>query len=163
MRSTAFPSRTRAMSRSNQANGSPLPATNGTGKSSLLRVIGGLSTPAVGTVKLDGTPAGQLANTSRRNAIGIASPEMPLVAGSISKNIRYRQPGATPEQLDHACKSAGLTEWADGCDARLNIRIGADGTGLSDGEIARVKLARAILGTPRLLLLDEIEQGLDRS
>ena len=134
---------------------------NGTGKSSLLRVIAGLVPPERGTVKLDEVVTTQLSNPSRRRAIGIASNQIPLVSGSINKNIRYRKPDATQHQLEYACVAAGLAGRIDSFENGLDTRVGPDGLGLADGDCIRVKLACAIIGTPRLLLLDEIEQGLD--
>jgi len=135
--------------------------SNGSGKTTLINAIAGLSRLTAGQVTLDGTRTDQLSDRHRRRAIGIASHRVPLMAGSISKNIRYRNPGANDEAVAAAAEAAGLDTLLKRLPAGLKTRLGTDGAGVSAGEAARIKLARALLGKPRLLLLDEIEQGLD--
>ena len=139
-----------------------LTGDNGSGKSTLLRVIAGLLPPPTGHVRLDGVDTVRLSNADRRRAIGVASHQLSLVSGSISKNIRYRKPGASSIELDTVCAETGIEARILSFPKGLSTRLGARGAGLSEGEEARVKLARAVLGEPRLLLLDEIELGLDR-
>ncbi len=136
---------------------------NGSGKTSLVNAIAGITSPAHGEIVLDGTRTDRLSDRHRRRAIGMASHRVPLVPGSISKNIRYRHPGATPEAVAEACRLAGLEQLLERLPEGLKTRLGQDGSGVSAGEAARIKLARALLDFPRLLLLDEIEQGLDAS
>ncbi len=135
--------------------------SNGSGKTTLINAVAGLSGLAAGQVTLDGTRTDQLSDRHRRRAIGIASHRVPLMAGSISKNIRYRSPGANDEAVAAAADAAGLDSLLKRLPDGLKTRLGTDGAGVSAGEAARIKLARALLGEPRLLLLDEIEQGLD--
>ena len=134
---------------------------NGSGKSTVLRLIAGLSAPDKGQVLLDGADTRRLSHADRRRAIGIASHQLTLVRGSISKNIRYRVPGASREAVDDVCANAGIRSRILTFPHGLSTRLDDGGQGLSEGEAARVKLARAILSQPRLLLLDEIELGLD--
>ena len=134
---------------------------NGSGKTSLLNAIAGIVSPLRGEITLDGTRTDQLSDHHRRRAIGIASHRVPLVPGSISKNIRYRHPAADADAVAKACRLAGLDGLLERLPDGLHTRLGQDGSGLSAGEAARIKLARALLDCPRLLLLDEIEQGLD--
>ncbi|MEE4162189.1 MAG: ABC transporter ATP-binding protein [Woeseiaceae bacterium] len=134
---------------------------NGSGKTALINAIAGLGDPVAGHVTLDGVRTDRLRESHRRRDIGIASQGIPLMKGSISKNVRYRKPGASDAEVAEACSAAGLDELLDRLPEGLKKRLGPDGGGLSVGEGARVKLARALLGNPRLLLLDEIEQGLD--
>jgi ABC-type multidrug transport system fused ATPase/permease subunit len=134
---------------------------NGTGKSTLARAITGLCRSDAGAVSLDGVDTRQLRQSDRRRAIGFAGHDTPLVAGSVSKNVRYRMPGADPATVAAACRSAGLEACVADLPRGLATRIGAGAWQLSDGEQARVKLARALLGQPRLLVLDEIDAMLD--
>ncbi len=135
---------------------------NGAGKSTLLRAIAGLSPVRSGCVRLDKVETRRLHSRDRRRAIGTAANADGLVTGSISKNVRYRWPSAPAAAVDEACKTAGLDSLVAGLDRGVATRIGPGGAGLSAGEAARVKLARAVIGEPRLLLFDEIESGLDR-
>jgi len=134
---------------------------NGSGKTALINAIAGLGECGDGHVTLDGVRTDRLREANRRRDIGIASQGIPLMKGSISKNVRYRKPGASDDEVAAACSAAGLDELIGRLPEGLKMRLGPDGGGLSAGEGARIKLARALLGTPRLLLLDEIEQGLD--
>ena len=131
---------------------------NGSGKSELLNVLSGLSPVLAGTVEIDGVPTRDLNDSERSRAIGMAGEDVSLVNGSVSKNVRYRHPDASREAVRNATRDAGLTDI--GIDDQR--RIGPRGAGLSEGEIARIKIARAILEEPPILLLDEIERGLDR-
>lgn len=134
---------------------------NGSGKTTLLQVLAGLCDTDSGKVRLDGIDTRRLRTPDRRRSIGMASNRGSLVSGSISKNIRYRWPGGTDAAMAAACEAAGLMPLIDTLDRGLSTRLGHMGEGLSAGESSRVKLARAILGEPRLLLLDEIESALD--
>jgi ABC-type bacteriocin/lantibiotic exporter with double-glycine peptidase domain len=135
---------------------------NGAGKSTLLKAFAGLVTPVRGSVALDGVATNRLSPADRRRAVGFAGQQMPLTAGSISKNVRYRLPGANAEEVDRAIRLAGLEEFLRELPEGLNTRIGGRRQ-LSAGEQARVMLARAVIGRPRLLLFDEIDANLDAS
>lgn len=134
---------------------------NGSGKSTLLANLSGLQRNLVTHVRLDQHDTALLTAKSRRHHIGWCQHDAPLASGSLSKNIRYRQPGASDKSLLQAIAAAGLTEWLAHQPDGLATRIGPNQT-LSSGEQARIKLARAVLNQPALLLLDEIENGLDR-
>ncbi|MEM8814469.1 MAG: ABC transporter ATP-binding protein [Pseudomonadota bacterium] len=136
---------------------------NGCGKTTLIDAIAGVGPLSAGEITLDGTRTDQLSDQHRRRAIGIASHRVPLMVGSIGKNVRYRNPGARDEAVADATRAAGLDGLLERLPQGIRTRLGTDGAGVSAGEAARIKLARALLGSPRLLLLDEIEQGLDAS
>ena len=134
---------------------------NGSGKSTLLDLVARLQKPDAGRVLLDGRDVAELEVRALRRAVGIAGPDLPLMSGSIRKNVRYRLLGATLEEVELACAACGVDEilerTAGGLEARLNER----GANLSVGERSRIMLARAIIGAPRVLLLDEIAAHLD--
>lgn len=137
---------------------------NGSGKSTLLHAIAGHERrrgQQATDVYLDGALTRRLTDRDRRKAIGIAANETRLVDGSISKNLRYRLPGVSCALLERACQDAGLNPMLARLPDGIMTRIGKGRQALSQGQAARIKLARAIVGSPRLLLLDEIEQGMD--
>lgn len=134
---------------------------NGSGKSTLLGALAGLETPEQGRVLLDGINTRALRPSDRSDAIGMASHSGALATGSISKNVRYRIPRATESTVQAAIRYAGLEDWIGLQPNGLSTRLIGPAGGVSEGEAARIKLARAVLGLPRLLLLDEIESGLD--
>lgn len=134
---------------------------NGAGKTTLMRVAAGLLRPLAGTWSLDGAPLQRLAARRRAQRIAYLPQGAPchwamsvarLVAlGRLPHLQAWQQPGAH----DHAAVAAAL-EQADV--AHLAER---DALTLSGGERARVMLARALAGEPRLLLADEPVAGLD--
>jgi ABC-type multidrug transport system fused ATPase/permease subunit len=135
---------------------------NGAGKSTLLQVIARLVDPDRGKVLIDGQDIRRCNLASVREAIGIVSPDLPLFKGSISYNLQYRKPDASDEELARVhqlCKIDDLLEQLpDGKD----FRIKESGINLSLGQRHKLALARAILGQPAILIIDEIDANLDQ-
>jgi len=135
---------------------------NGAGKSTLLQVIARLVDPDRGKVLIDGQDIRRCNLTSVREAVGIVSPDLPLFKGSISYNLQYRKPDASDEELARVhqlCKIDDLLEQLpDGND----FRIKEGGINLSLGQRHKLALARAILGQPAILIVDEIDANLDQ-
>ena len=134
---------------------------NGSGKTSLLKAIAGISNTHSGVIMLDGTPTQYLDELTRRKYIGIASHDLPLTSGSISKNIRYRNPSASDHAMENALELSDSKQLINSISRGLDTRLGGRGTGLSEGQSARIKIARAILGRPPILILDDIDRCLD--
>ena len=137
---------------------------NGAGKSTLLHTIAGSrfdDARSQAKIYLDGEMTRRLTDRDRRRAIGIAGGDTPLIAGSVSKNIRYRLPRAGETEMENAIQDTGLSQFIAEFPEGLMTRIGKGRYLPSQGQAARIKLARAVIGYPRLLLLDEIEQGMD--
>ncbi len=134
---------------------------NGAGKSSLLAQISGLMRPSSGQVTLDNFNVSKLHERFLKSTIGMVSPELPLLKGSIRKNICYRWPTAPADEIQRVIDCCGLNAMiarhADGLDRRVT----EGGSNLSLGEQQRISLARALLGSPQILLLDEADSFLD--
>jgi ABC-type multidrug transport system fused ATPase/permease subunit len=135
---------------------------NGSGKSRLLRAIAGLEAPRAGRVLLNGQETVAFTPGERRRAIGFAEASPVLVAGSLSKNLRYRVRRPKTGELEAVIQLAGLEPLVRRLPAGLETSIGPGGAALSEGERARIGLARALLGTPQLLVLDEVDAHLDQ-
>lgn len=73
---------------------------NGAGKSTLMQVIARLVDPSKGKILIDGQDIGQSNLTSVRDAIGIVSPDLPLLRGTVRKNLLYRKPDAPAEEIE---------------------------------------------------------------
>ena len=123
---------------------------SGAGKTSLLDVIAGLRPGATGRITLDGVAISELPARLRR--VGYVPQENALFPHlSVAHNVRY---GAGEADTDHEKRVVEALEIGPIMARRV--------TGISGGEQKRVALARALLASPKLLLLDEPLAGLDR-
>ena len=135
---------------------------NGAGKSTLLQVIARMVDPGKGKVLIDGQDVGQCNLASVRNAIGIVSPDLPLLKGSVRKNLRYRKPDASPEEIERVNQLCKIDDLLNQLAGGENFRIQEDGGNLSLGQRHKISLARSLLGKPAILILDEIDANLDQ-
>lgn len=134
---------------------------NGAGKSTLLQLAARLIDPDKGKILLDGQDLSQHSLKSIRRSIGMASPDLPLLRGSIEKNLRYRWRNAPEEEIIRVKTLCGIDEILAQLPNGAKTRISEGGAGLSTGQRQRIALARALLGSPLLLLLDEVDANLD--
>ncbi len=134
---------------------------NGAGKSTMLSVVARLIEPDAGQVAIDDQVLGDhtLASTARN--VGIVSNDLPLMRGSIRRNLTYRYRNATEEMLRQVVLDCRVDEVLRSVDGGLSSWLVEGGANLSAGQRQRIMLARAILGNPRILLLDEPTTNLD--
>lgn len=134
---------------------------NGAGKSVLIDLVARLVSPDKGSVFIDGQDISRFSLDSVRQMVGIVSPDLPLLSGSLEKNLRYRSPHSSPAALDRIKKLCGIDDLIDHLPRGERTRIREGGRNLSMGQRQRILLARALLGGPRILLLDEVDAHLD--
>ena len=135
--------------------------TNGAGKTSLLALAARLLDPDNGEVLIDGQNIRHYSLSSLSKLIGAAGPDFPLLRGSLERNLRYRCPQASKTERERVYQLCGIDEILASFPQRQQTKIAEGGAGLSAGQRQRIALARALLGNPPILLLDEADTNLD--
>ena len=128
---------------------------NGAGKTTLLRVMLGLLPPRSGQVLVDGRDLDDLNRSDIRKRIGLAPQRPTFFGGTIAENITYGRPEASAEDIRWTLETVGLANLVDTLPAGMHSAIGDEGVRLSGGEAQRASIARALIGRPELLVLDE--------
>jgi len=134
---------------------------NGAGKSSLLSVVARIADPDAGEVRVDGQLLTACTLRSCAARISMVGPQLPLMRGTLRRNLAYRWPTAPEAELARVIRVCGLDELIARLPGGLDAAIKEDGANLSTGEAARIALARALVGAPKVLLLDEPTASLD--
>ena len=134
---------------------------NGSGKSTLLSVAARLVDPDSGAVLLDGQNLAAHSLTSVRKALGVVSPDLPLLRGTVDRNLRYRWAKAPDEEIERVKASCRIDEILADLPEGMETRVLEGGANLSFGQRQRITMARAMLGSPPVLLLDEVDANLD--
>ncbi|ALM21546.1 ABC transporter [Nonlabens sp. MIC269] len=133
----------------------------GSGKSTVLELLGRLYDIEKGSIKIDGTPIKELNLEDLRAAIGYVPQDAFLFSDSIKNNIAFGKVDATEEEIITAAKNAAvhknITNFTKGYDTVLGER----GITLSGGQKQRVSIARAIIKKPQILLFDDCLSAVD--
>ncbi|MFQ5774698.1 MAG: ATP-binding cassette domain-containing protein [Kiloniellaceae bacterium] len=134
---------------------------SGAGKSSLLAAAGRLLRLDGGRILFDGVDVLSFDAESYARRLGMASGDLPLLKGSIRRNLTYRAGGVTAEDLAETCRLCGLDEDLARLPDGLATRVTEQSADIPHGLRQRLALARAMLGGPAVLLLDDPDRGLD--
>lgn len=136
---------------------------NGSGKSSLLELLLGFYRLDAGAVAINGTDIRTVDGDSLRRRIGVAFQDTLLLPGTVRDNVAMGVETVDAKAVERAARASGLTDVIERLPNGLDTQVGSQGVNLSGGEAQRIGIARALLGDPDLLLLDEVASGLDPS
>jgi len=134
---------------------------SGAGKSTLSRLLFRFYDVQQGRITIDGQDLKDVTQTSLRRAIGIVPQDTVLFNDTIEYNIAYGNPGATPEQVQEAARSARIHDFIVSTPAGYQAMVGERGLKLSGGEKQRVAIARTLLKDPPIMIFDEATSALD--
>ena len=134
---------------------------SGCGKSTFVKLILKFYEVQEGKVFLDGNDIRDIDTTYLRSRIGYVPQDIFLFSGTVSENISLHKPEATLEEVMEVAKKAGADEFIQKLPKRYDTVLGEHGGGLSGGEKQRLALARALLGNPSFIILDEATSSLD--
>ena len=134
---------------------------SGSGKTTLSKLCLGFYLPTEGTISVDGYDLASLALGSLRQQIGVVDQDTFLFGGTIRENISIAYPEAELEEVMNAAVQAGAHEFIKELPMGYETQIGEGGGMLSGGQKQRLAIARALMGDPRLLVLDEATSHLD--
>ena len=131
------------------------------GKTSLVGLLARLYDPSEGRVLVDGVDVRQVDLGSLRSEIAFVADDSFLFSDTVSGNIAYARPGATPEQVESAARRAQAHEFITRLPDGYETVIGERGLTLSGGQRQRIAIARALLAEPRILILDDATSSVD--
>ncbi len=134
---------------------------SGAGKSTLIKLLCRFYDPDRGRILVDGVDLRDLELTDLRQQIGLVPQEPLLFSGTIQETLAFAKPGASLEEVLEAARAANAHEFILAKANGYDTLIGEAGSGLSTGEKQRISIARAVLRSPRLLILDEATSSVD--
>lgn len=133
----------------------------GSGKTSLLRIIAGLYDATEGSVKIDNSDVTHMHPDNVRKHIGVVMQTPVLFSGTLKENLLMGNPDATDEQLIKAAKIANVDEIASNLPDGYETQLSEGGLQLSGGQRQAVCIARAFVGDPKIIIMDEPSSAMD--
>lgn len=134
---------------------------SGAGKTTISALIPRLYDVTSGAVLVGGVDVRNVTLESLRMSIGVVMQDAHLFHDTIAENLRYAKPDATHEEMRSACESARIWSLIESLPNGMDTMVGERGHRLSGGEKQRLAIARLLLKSPSIVILDEATAHLD--
>ncbi|MFM1843671.1 MAG: transporter ATP-binding protein [Cyanobacteriota bacterium] len=134
---------------------------SGSGKTTLVKLLQAMYYPESGTIWIDDHDIRHVSPHSLRAQLGVVPQDCFLFSGTILENITLYRPEFSLDQAIEAAKLAESHAFIQAMPLGYNTKVGERGANLSGGQRQRLAIARALIGTPRILVLDEATSSLD--
>ena len=134
---------------------------SGAGKTTISALVPRLYDVTSGSIEVDGIDIRDLTLDSLRSNIGVVTQDAHLFHESIADNLRYAKHDATEKEMQEACRAAQIWDLVDSLPNKFNTLVGERGHRLSGGEKQRLAIARLLLKSPSVVILDEATAHLD--
>lgn len=134
---------------------------SGAGKTTITALLSRLYDPVSGCIRIGGEDIRDVSFESLRDALGVVTQDSHMFHDTIGANLLYAKPEATPDQVQQACIDAQIWSMIESLPEGLDTVVGDRGYRLSGGEKQRIALARLLLKSPRVVILDEATAHLD--
>ena len=134
---------------------------SGAGKTTISALLPRLYDVTSGSISIDGEDIRNFTLNSLRGSIGVVMQDSHLFHATITENLRYAKSDATPDEMKLACEAAQIWDLVSSLPNGLETMVGERGHRLSGGEKQRLAIARLLLKSPSIVILDEATAHLD--
>ena len=134
---------------------------SGAGKTTISALLPRLYDVTSGSIKIDGNDLRDLSIASLRDSIGVVMQDSHLFHDTITANLRYAKSDASLDEMKAACQAAQIWDLISSLPNGLETKVGERGHRLSGGEKQRLAIARLLLKSPSIVILDEATAHLD--
>ncbi len=135
----------------------------GSGKTTLEKLIMGLYSPSEGSVKLDDLDLNQIDPANLRRNIGYVPQDIDLFHGTVRENIALKAPYIPGDEIIRVAAVSGVDNFVNKHPAGFDMKVGERGEGLSGGQRQSIAIARALIMSPPVLLMDEPSNSMDNA
>ena len=133
----------------------------GSGKTTLVKLLMKINRPPDGRITIDGVCVNRISRKSLRETVVYVPQEVTVFSGTISDNITFINPDISRERVEEAARIAGMLDDVRGFSDGFETVVGERGLSLSGGQRQRLAIARAMVLSPEVLILDDVLSSLD--